>query len=68
MEDAIHDADRIRYHSGMLDNLLLAKTADGVDIRGYFAWSKFKYMQIVVLNNELESPGLLDNFEWSVIL
>ncbi|KLO12387.1 glycoside hydrolase family 1 protein [Schizopora paradoxa] len=37
--DAVHDADRVNYFSGMLDSLLKAKTEDGVDVRSYFGWS-----------------------------
>lgn len=39
--DVVHDAERITYFSGMLENLAKAKTEDGVDVRGYFAWSMF---------------------------
>jgi len=39
VEDVVHDDERITYFSGMLENLAKAKIEDGVDVRGYFAWS-----------------------------
>lgn len=39
-EEAIHDPDRIEYFQQYTKALLEAVTEDGVDVRGYFGWSK----------------------------
>ncbi|KAL5513834.1 BGL1B_2 [Sanghuangporus vaninii] len=39
LEEALHDTDRVEYFQTMCENLEKAVTEDGVDIRGYFAWS-----------------------------
>lgn len=40
MEQAVHDVDRQEYFQEYTKALLQAVTEDGVDIRGYFAWSE----------------------------
>ncbi|KAI0062715.1 beta-glucosidase 1A [Artomyces pyxidatus] len=37
--DAIKDTDRVAYFRGYVNAMLDAHSEDGVDIRGYFAWS-----------------------------
>lgn len=39
--EAVNDTDRAEYFRGNCEALLAAITEDGVDIRSYFAWSKF---------------------------
>lgn len=39
IEKAIHDKERIDYYRGYLKEVVEAINNDGVDIRGYFAWS-----------------------------
>ncbi|KAJ3056274.1 Beta-glucosidase 1B [Rhizophlyctis rosea] len=39
VEQAVHDTYRVNYFKGYLENLLLAVFDDGVQIRGYMAWS-----------------------------
>jgi hypothetical protein len=72
IDQAINDTDRIEYFRGNCEALLAAITEDGVDIRSYFAWSKFR--SVLPPNSEHESDflpfislGLLDNFEWFVV-
>lgn len=38
-EEAINDTYRIRYFQDHIDAVGLARTEDGSDIKGYFAWS-----------------------------
>lgn len=40
VEEALSDYDRVHYFQGTTSSLLSAVVEDGVDIRGYFAWSK----------------------------
>jgi hypothetical protein len=37
--DALEDQERVDYFKGYLTNVQLAVETDGVDVRGYFAWS-----------------------------
>lgn len=39
VEEALSDYDRVHYFQGTTSSLLSAVVEDGVDIRGYFAWS-----------------------------
>jgi beta-glucosidase len=39
LELALNDTFRISYYSDYLANVKLAIEEDGVDVRGYFAWS-----------------------------
>lgn len=41
IDQAVNDADRTEYFRGNCEALFAAITEDGVDIRSYFAWSKF---------------------------
>jgi len=36
---ALKDVFRINFYKGYIENMLLAVLQDGVDVRGYFAWS-----------------------------
>ncbi|KAI0058821.1 beta-glucosidase 1A [Artomyces pyxidatus] len=38
-EEAIKDADRVAYFRGYVNAMLDASVEDGVDVRGYFAWT-----------------------------
>ena len=40
MEDALRDTDRVNYFRGITAALKTAVLDDGVDVRGYLAWSK----------------------------
>jgi beta-glucosidase len=37
--DALEDQERVDYYREYLENVQAAVDADGVDLRGYFAWS-----------------------------
>ena len=37
--DALQDTERVEYYRGYLDNVQAAVELDGVDVRGYCAWS-----------------------------
>lgn len=37
--DAVHDLFRVDFYKGYISNMKDAITLDGVDVRGYFAWS-----------------------------
>ncbi|KZT08082.1 glycoside hydrolase family 1 protein [Laetiporus sulphureus 93-53] len=39
VEEALSDHDRVQYFRGTTASLLAAAIEDGVDVRGYFAWS-----------------------------
>ena len=39
LEQALADHDRVQYFKGNTAAILAARNEDGVDIRGYFAWS-----------------------------
>ncbi|KAF5351087.1 hypothetical protein D9756_008356 [Leucocoprinus leucothites] len=39
VEEAVHDSDRVEYFKGYTQALLEAINVDGVEIKGYFAWS-----------------------------
>ena len=39
LEQALADTDRVNYFKGNTAAILAARNEDGVDIRGYFAWS-----------------------------
>lgn len=39
IEQALNDTFRVNYFSDYLDNVLAAIEQDGVNVRGYFAWS-----------------------------
>ncbi|EGO30093.1 glycoside hydrolase, family 1 [Serpula lacrymans var. lacrymans S7.9] len=39
VEEAINDTDRVEYYHDYTKGMLEAVTEDGVDVRGYFAWS-----------------------------
>jgi beta-glucosidase len=41
IEEAVQDADRQEYFQQYTKALLEAATEDGVDIKGYFGWSKY---------------------------
>jgi hypothetical protein len=43
IEQAIHDTDRVDYYKGYTNALLEAINIDGVNVKGYFAWSEFIY-------------------------
>jgi hypothetical protein len=56
--------DRVEYFRDYTKAMLEAAVEDGVDIKGYFAWSKRIYSFLsFVLRVHLDA-GLLDNFEW----
>lgn len=40
LEQAIQDDERVHYFEGATEALLSAINDDGVDVRGYLAWSK----------------------------
>ena len=61
---AVKDTDRVNYYRGVTASLQAAINDDGVDVRGYLAWSKFD--QRTLEPRLIVVPlGLLDNFEWS---
>ncbi|KAG6849905.1 hypothetical protein H0H93_003919, partial [Arthromyces matolae] len=39
--EAVNDTDRVEYYRGYTQAVLEAINQDGVDIRSYFAWSKY---------------------------
>ncbi|KAF9450197.1 glycoside hydrolase family 1 protein [Macrolepiota fuliginosa MF-IS2] len=39
VEEAVHDTDRVNYFKGYTQALLEAVNIDGVNVKGYFAWS-----------------------------
>lgn len=57
MEEAVHDKDRVEYFKGYTQALLEAINVDGVNVKGYFAWSKFFLTQ---------ANGRLTMIHWQV--
>jgi len=53
IEEAIKDTDRVEYYRDYTKAMLDAYTEDGVDIRGYFAWSEF-----ITLTTSIKVYGL----------
>jgi beta-glucosidase len=39
IEEAVHDTFRLNYYNDYISNMASAINEDGVDVRGYFAWS-----------------------------
>lgn len=39
ISEAIHDTFRVNFYKDYIQNAIEAMTTDGVDLRGYFAWS-----------------------------
>jgi beta-glucosidase len=39
LSDAVHDSFRIDYYRGYIQNVIDSVIIDGIDVRGYFAWS-----------------------------
>ena len=39
LTQALHDSFRIDFYKGYIDNVIKSVTEDGIDVRGYFAWS-----------------------------
>lgn len=40
LDEALHDHDRVEYFRGTTNALLSAVIEDGVDVKGYFGWSR----------------------------
>lgn len=43
LPEVVHDADRVEYFRGYSNALLEAVALDGVPVKSYFAWSKFRF-------------------------
>lgn len=39
IEEAVHDTFRVNFYKDYINNLILARDTDGVNVQGYFAWS-----------------------------
>jgi beta-glucosidase len=39
LTDAVHDSFRLDFYKGYIQNAIEAITIDGVNLKGYFAWS-----------------------------
>ncbi|KAL0631844.1 hypothetical protein Q9L58_009282 [Maublancomyces gigas] len=66
-EVMVNDDFRANYFRGYIDAMVKARVEDGVDVRGYLAWSLLEYVPFL---SYLESQWLIarflcSNFEWA---
>jgi len=69
IEEALQDADRVKYFTGATDALKGAILEDGVDVRAYFPWStcEARYREDQTFSCFcffFILEGFVDNFEW----